>query len=385
MAKPSKILLRRGTLEAMQALPGGAFDDGEIIFTTDTKQVFVNTVVQGVHTQNLIGGVQVGTNAERLAGELPAGSLFFCDDTGKLWLKRVGATWEQVGSRDLDGVPDGSLYNKIKATETGTGDGAGKIVKLYAPTATAEGGAALTADELYHHVNELDETGAPLADTSVLHHVIDDSSYDAAKLWSGKKAKDYIDAAVEGFTWREPVDMMGTKAERLAFTGMADGMRWMTTDDDQAIYTYDLATTSWVVTAPVDNWAVLVKTDDSAWTYNADTQNGGVGAGWVQFSASAALTFGAGLIRLDNEVAVAVGPEFVISQTGQETYATLKLAQQAVLPAALDPTVAAVDGGLSVAGDGSGISISYDPNVLAMAGNSGSQVLTVSAIDGGTF
>jgi hypothetical protein len=265
-----KILLRRGLQAQIDAAVCSA---GEILFTTDTKCVYV---YDGA-AKNLIGKVLQGAEAARPDAEV-SGRLYFATDTKAFWLDS-GSAWVQVNVTNLDQLADGTTYGKVKNSELSSG-----LVKQI-----NDGTNVVSASEARSHID--DET---------IHRSIDDVSDPVAtSLWSSLKTKTYVDNAISGLTWKPPVDSVGASNPATA----ADGVRFLNTTDKK-IYTRTAG--AWVGVSPDANWAVLDKTTDAGYTFDVE------GAAWVQFSGAGQIVAGQGLDKNGNEIFVNVGAGITI-------------------------------------------------------------------------
>lgn len=106
--------------------------------------------------------------------------------------------------------------------------------------------------------------------------------------------KNYVDSAVTGLTWKEPVDTIGATLPLTAIVGE----RFLNTTDDK-IYTATGVDTWNAGVVPSDNWAVFEKATDSGWTFN--------GTDWVQFSGAGQIDAGVGLKKTGNVIDINLG------------------------------------------------------------------------------
>jgi hypothetical protein len=260
-----KILLRRGL---QSQIDSAACTAGEILFATDTKLVFV---YDGV-SKNLIGKIFQGLEAARPDAGV-SGRAYYASDTGKYYLDS-GSAWTQVNVTDLDRVADGVVYGKVKQSELASG----RVKQIN------DGTSVVTASEARVHID--DET---------IHRVIDDGSAPTSTtLWSSSKTKAYVDNAVSGLSWKDPVNGVGASNPSSA----ADGERFLNTTDKKI---YTRVAGAWVGVSPSASWAVLDTVSDAAYTFDSE---GGV---WVQFSGSGQVVAGPGLSKSGNEISVNVG------------------------------------------------------------------------------
>lgn len=110
--------------------------------------------------------------------------------------------------------------------------------------------------------------------------------------------KNYVDNAVTGLSWKEPVNSVGTSLPTTATTGD----RFLNLTDDK-IYTAT-ATDTWNSgVAPGANWAVLDQATDQGYTFN--------GTDWVQFTGAGQIDAGVGLAKVGNTININLGAGIV--------------------------------------------------------------------------
>ncbi len=186
----SKIQLRRGTKAQLDALVSGSYlDDGELGFTTDTKEVFVGTGL--TNPKHLIGGVQFDVFASRPVASV-AGRIFHATDTNNTYLDD-GTVWNSMGvsdlssmSGDLDDISDGTNYGKVLNTEITSG----QINRL------DDGAYDATAQQVSEHINDT---------VTDVHHEINDSGTSSTEIWSADKINTEIAAVVSGIDPQESI------------------------------------------------------------------------------------------------------------------------------------------------------------------------------------
>jgi hypothetical protein len=272
MANFQKIQIKRGSQENLDALLGSSLAIGEILFTTDTKQVYV---VDEDKNKNLIGKVKSGADSAKGTAKTP-GQLYFATDTKILWLDQGSVTgWVQASATSIDDLADGT-YAKVLATQVSSG----------MVTRIDDGTHSVTAEAAADHI--ADET---------IHRVIDDASVSSTKLWSSDKTKNYVDNSITGLTWKPPVDKIVAALPSAA--ALADGYRVVLSTDNKI---YTVASGAWNSgVMPEANWAVLDKEFDAGYTFDAE------GAGWVQFSGAGQIDAGSGLSKSGNTISINMG------------------------------------------------------------------------------
>jgi|GEM_PF-1687490 len=184
-----KIQIRRGTKAQLDALMDSAspLAAGELGFTTDTHEVFCSDGT----TAHQIGGVLIDTMANRPAAGV-AGRIFLATDTDISYIDN-GSQWVTAGVADLDDVPDGSTYGKVKLTELDNG----QVKQIHAVSAATD----ITGDQLDTHLN--DET---------IHRQINDSGTGTTDLYSAAKINALVEAAQTGLDAKNSVRVATTEA-----------------------------------------------------------------------------------------------------------------------------------------------------------------------------
>jgi hypothetical protein len=87
---------------------------------------------------------------------------------------------------------------------------------------------------------------------------------------STKASLSYVDNAIAGLKWKEPVINFIDQTTLDGLTPQS-GDRYIMTDgtNTNKIAEYDGAT--WIYTTPLDNWTLINKADDKAYSYDGDT------------------------------------------------------------------------------------------------------------------
>ena len=108
---------------------------------------------------------------------------------------------------------------------------------------------------------------------------VSDSTTATDNLWSSKKTSDelalkatitYVDNAIAGLKWKDPIIDFKTQAQLDALSPQ-EGDRYIVTDGANANAVAQYTNAAWVYSAPVDNWTIVCKADDKAYTYDGDT------------------------------------------------------------------------------------------------------------------
>ena len=108
---------------------------------------------------------------------------------------------------------------------------------------------------------------------------VNDSATATDNLWSSTKVSNelaqkatqtYVDNAIAGLKWKAPILAFKTQVQLDALSPQA-GERYIVTDSTNANKVAQYSGSAWVYTSPVDNWTVVCKSDDKAYTYDADT------------------------------------------------------------------------------------------------------------------
>lgn len=144
-----------------------------------------------------------------------------------------------------------------------------------------------------------------------------------SKMYVDEAINSAVTAAVDGLSWRKPVNTVAATAPLTP----VNGERYLNTTDDK-IYTYE--TDTWVGIAPQANWAVYVMDSDEEYTYNADTGE------WVMKSAGAipdATTLVKGKVVIGDNITV---------ENGKISVATASDSVKGVVQFAADGEVAAL-------------------------------------------
>mgnify|MGYP006308807935 CR=1 FL=1 len=175
------IKLRRGTKAQLDTLMGSTpMAAGEVGFTTDTKEVYVSDGSDAF----LVGRVLVDTIANRPTAGI-SGRVFFSTDEELTYIDD-GSSWNAVSVANLDSVPDGTTYGRVRQTELDDG----YVTQLM----TESGGDVVTASGIKTHI-----------DDSTLHRTINDSGSGATDLWSASKIQTEIDAVSAGLDFQADV------------------------------------------------------------------------------------------------------------------------------------------------------------------------------------
>lgn len=113
---------------------------------------------------------------------------------------------------------------------------------------------------------------------------VNDSTTALDNLWSSSKISNelstkasvsYVDNAVAGLKWKQPVKDFVTQTTLDGLVPQA-GDRYIVTDGTNINNVAEYNGTTWDYTAPLDNWTLLRKTNDRAYTYDGDTSS------WVE-------------------------------------------------------------------------------------------------------
>ncbi len=294
------IRLRRGTKAQLDSLMGGATPmvSGEVGFTTDTNEVFVSDG----SSAHLVGRVVVDIFANRPSAGV-SGRLFHASDTDSTYVDD-GSAWVNVsvGVSDLDGIPDGTVYGKVRQTELTDG----RVNRL----ATTVSGVYITGQEIRTHVNDV-----------TLHRVINDVSTTATDLWSAQKIGNAIDNAIAGLDFQKDVlnkqvdatlDPGGTPTtgDRYILTNVSTlhanfGTITGVGNNDIVEYTGSVFEVAYDVST--EGEGVLV------WNMNANYYERWDGTSWSEFGGLSGVTAGAGLTKTGNTLDVGAGDGIAVN------------------------------------------------------------------------
>ncbi|MEJ5352443.1 MAG: hypothetical protein WHS65_12715 [Melioribacteraceae bacterium] len=96
------------------------------------------------------------------------------------------------------------------------------------------------------------------------------SSSKIANELSNKASISYVDNAIAGLKWKSPVIDFVTQTYLNGLSPQT-GDRYIVTDGINANKIAEYNGTSWDYTTPLDNWTLLRKSNDRAYTYDGDT------------------------------------------------------------------------------------------------------------------
>jgi len=96
------------------------------------------------------------------------------------------------------------------------------------------------------------------------------SSSKIANELSNKASISYVDNAIAGLKWKSPVIDFVTQTYLNGLSPQT-GYRYIVTDGINANKIAEYNGTSWDYTTPLDNWTLLRKSNDRAYTYDGDT------------------------------------------------------------------------------------------------------------------
>lgn len=288
------IRLRRGTKSQLDSLMGGATPmvDGEVGFTTDTKEVFVS---DGTNA-HLVGRVIIDIFTNRPAAGV-SGRLFHATDTDATFVDD-GASWIDVsgGISDLDDVADGTVYGRVRNTELTDG----RVNRL----STTSSGVYVTGQEIRAHVDDV-----------TIHRSINDSSSSSTDLWSAQKIGTTIDNAVAGLDFQKDVlnkqidttlDPGGTPTtgDRYILTNVSNlnaNFGTITGVSNNDIVEYTGSAFEVIYDVSTEGEGALV------WNRNDDYYEKWDGTFWSEFGGLAGVTAGAGLTKTGNTINVGAG------------------------------------------------------------------------------
>ena len=308
--------VRRGTKTQLNSY--GPLANGELGWTTDERLLY-----GGDGTTNyLIGRVLYQAGAPTGNGQ--SGQLYVDTTTSGIYLSN-GSGWMQVGASDLselsgnlDDISDGTLYQRVAATEV---DASGYVIRLN------DGSNTVTAAQARGHI-----------DDATLHRTIDDLSTASTSLWSAQKINETIAAMGRGIDWQNSVLSIsgsppGGPSENdryLVDTGTGAWNGW-----DDSITEYITASGGWIEIPPNEGFATWVEDEDRLYIY----YNGS----WSPMSSVTQHDYLAGL-----------------SGDGPEYY-HLNAQQFADLTSGIDDTVKDIVGPM-VSGTQTYITVTYDDN-----------------------
>ena len=172
-----EIFIRRGTKAELDTI---LLSSGELGFTTDSKEVFVGDGVENY----LIGRVLFDSIANRPSPSI-SGRIFHALE-GTTYLDN-GSSWVSVGVSNIDNVPDGTTYGKIKLSELNNG----RVVNIYDEVNASN----VSGQTINEHINN----------SATLHRTINDSGLSVTDLWSAEKITAEIESKLSGLSWKDPV------------------------------------------------------------------------------------------------------------------------------------------------------------------------------------
>lgn len=114
--------------------------------------------------------------------------------------------------------------------------------------------------------------------TNGLRVKVSDTTTATDNLWSSTKISDelatkasesYVDNAIAGLKWKQPVINFITQTDLDALTPNS-GDRYVVTDGDNINKIAEYGT-AWTYITPLDNWTITRKSNDHAYTYDADS------------------------------------------------------------------------------------------------------------------
>jgi hypothetical protein len=95
------------------------------------------------------------------------------------------------------------------------------------------------------------------------------SSQKTSSELSSKASEAYVDNAIAGLKWKNPVIDFKTQAELTALSPQLND-RYIVTDGTNQNKIAQYNGSSWGYTVALDNWTLIKKSDDKAYTYDAD-------------------------------------------------------------------------------------------------------------------
>ena len=240
------IQVRRGTKAQLDLI---ALAEGEIGYTTDTKQVFIGVdgVVLGAALSPVGGIISAASLTPFDTSKHPVGTLFLVvgvatGEDSTLYVS-TGAEWEKTGvnslselSGTLDDIADGhptTGYSKVSSTEI-TG---GNVTQIN------DGSNVVTAAQARTHI-----------DDATLHRIINDGGTSTTELWSADKITTELSlvSSGTGSALHIPVqDIAELEALDTLNTGSEVEDKMLCHVEDKGLFRFDLESTDGVVTDDV--------------------------------------------------------------------------------------------------------------------------------------
>jgi hypothetical protein len=180
-----------------------------------------------------------------------------------------------------------------------------------------------------HYLDRANHTGSPSGDVNWGNNKITNLKDPTADQDAANKR--YVDGAIQGLSWKEPVRVATTENITLSGTQTIDGesvvagdrvlVKNQTTSSANGIYIVDSST--WERATDANAWSELVSAavfveegtayGDTAFVCTVDSGGtlGSTAVTWVQFGGSADITAGDGLSKSGNELAVNVDDQSI--------------------------------------------------------------------------
>lgn len=345
----AELRLRRGTKAELDTVMSGTSPlvDGEIGFTTDTKEVFVS---DGINAYK-VGRVIVGLLSERPTAGV-SGRMFHATDDNSTWVDN-GTSWSDVsgGIASLDDVADGTSYGRVLNT----------YLDNNKPDGLWDGTGKLTGSVLRAHLNAIEK-----------HRVINDSGNSYVDLWSANKIANEIDKAISGLDIQ--ADVIAIQEDSSLDPGSPNsGDRYIITNsaalhtnfgtitnlEDNDIVEYNGTEFKVVYDVSVVGPGALV------WDIATGTFQKWDGSVWKEFGGLSGVTAGLGLTKSGNVLNVGQGNGISVAADSISVFPDV----------VTGPSIAPV----AVTSNGVGVIVDNDS-----IGHTGG-VLEVRKVDGGTF
>jgi len=381
-----QIKLRRGTKAQLDTVMAGGTPlvNGEVGFTTDTKEVFVSDGA----VAHLVGKVIIGVLSARPAAGV-SGRMFHASDDLSTWVDN-GTSWIDVsgGISSLDDVADGTTYGRVLNT----------YLDNNRPDGIYTGTGKLTGATISGHIGD-----------STIHRSINDSGVSTTELWSSNKINLSIEQAIMGLDFQKDVLDIQTDATLSPGTPVL-GDRYILTNTTTlhagfgsivGVGNNDIV--EYNGTAFVVSYDVSVKGEGVlVWDKDSNTFQKYDGTAWSEFGGLSGVTAGDGLTKIGNVLNAGAGDGIDVDADSISVDVTdligvglseddsnnLRIGTQGngitggngtTLSILSDSTTGATVAPVNVTANGVGVKVDND-SITHISG-----VISVVKVDGGTF